>query len=76
MQTTFVIHTISGRTLRVVADSVKLTEQSKTKRMIYEFATKEQPNNANFILADEVAAIFANEIISFDNDTPNTDNQA
>ena len=63
MQTTFNIHTISGRNFRILADDVQLTEQAKTKRMIYEFTGKSNKTKlVDFILADEVAAIFSNEL--------------
>ncbi|MBK9247910.1 MAG: hypothetical protein IPM69_07315 [Ignavibacteria bacterium] len=63
MQTTFNIHTISGRNFRIIADDVQLTEQAKTKRMIYEFTGKSHNTKlVDFILADEVAAIFSNEL--------------
>lgn len=76
MQTTFIIHTISGRIFRVVADKVTLTEQEKTQRLIYEFTTAENYGNVNFILADEVAAIFENEIISFDDNNSQSNNES
>lgn len=66
MQTTFNIHTISGRNFRIVADEVQLKEQAKTKRMIYEFIGKEHKSKlVDFILADEVAAIFAHELTNW-----------
>lgn len=63
MKSTFNVHTVSGRDYIITADIVKLIEENETNRLVYEFyGRKKKEERLNFIIADEVTAIFANEI--------------